>query len=99
MPIQLGTGQTAFDPRLAGVGSPQPTKGGRMAASIVLIKAFLYRGSSEEYTNTYHFDGGAPATQAAWLILDNAVRAEEKKILGPTQSIVRTLGYTAPDTP
>lgn len=70
-----------------------------MAASIVLIKAFPYRGGVEEYSTRYHFDGGAPATDAAWLTLDNNIRAEEKKILPTNQNIERTLGYSADGTP
>jgi hypothetical protein len=70
-----------------------------MAASIVIVKWMAYRGSLEEWSNRYHFDGGAPDTDAKWLALDNAIRAAEKLIFTNEVSIIRSLGYTADDTP
>jgi|SRR5215213_11107782 len=70
-----------------------------MAASLLVIKQFTYKGSLEEWGNRYHFSGGAPADDAHWLTFDSAVRTAEKAILNVQTSIVRTLGYEADDEP
>jgi len=71
-----------------------------MAASIVVVKEITYRGAPEEYSNTYHFDGGPPATQAAWLTFDNNVRAAEKAIYRTGHVVIkRTIGYASDETP
>lgn len=70
-----------------------------MAASIVLIKTINYRGANEEWSNKYHFDGGAPADQAKWLTFANAVWAEERKIFTNAVNLQRVIGYTADGTP
>lgn len=70
-----------------------------MAASLIVIKSFPYRGSGEEWSNRYHFDGGAPEDETKWLALDVAVRAAEKLILLNNCTIVRSIGYAEDDTP
>jgi hypothetical protein len=63
--------------------------------SLTIVKTMPYRGSNEEWTNTYHFDGGDPANDAEWKALADAVIAEEKAIYLSDTVIVRALGHNA----
>lgn len=65
---------------------------------LTLVKRFPYRGdSTEEFSNTYWFDGSEPADDAAWKALADAVFASEKTILRGTTTLVKAYGYNAPN--
>lgn len=63
--------------------------------SITIVKSTTYRGSAEEFSNTYHFNGGTPADAAHWKALADAIIAEEKKIYRSDVTIVRAYGHAA----
>jgi hypothetical protein len=63
--------------------------------SIVTIKRFDWRGSPEEWSNKYHFEGSTPAAAADWKILADAIIAEERKCVTNNVSFVRAYGYVA----
>jgi hypothetical protein len=63
--------------------------------SVTIIKSFTYRGSAEEWTNTYHFDGGDPADAAEWKAIADAIIAEEKTLFSSGTTIVRAIGHKA----
>jgi hypothetical protein len=64
-------------------------------SSLTIIKTFTYRGAAEEFSNTYHFNGGTPADAAAWKALADAVIAQEKTIHESDTVIVRAIGHKA----
>jgi hypothetical protein len=61
--------------------------------SLTVIKSFSYRGAPEEWSNTYHFDGGVPVDQNHWVGLANVIGAEEKKVFSSQCKIVRYVGH------
>ena len=69
-----------------------------MAGSIVVIKKFTYKGSDEEWSNRYHFQGTPPSTPSAWRSLCDAFITQEKAILTTLVTIERVICYTADDS-
>lgn len=63
--------------------------------SITIIKRFKYRGKDEEWSNSYHFSGSTPSSDAGWKTLFDAVIAEEKKCYTSMCKVVRAYGYEA----
>jgi hypothetical protein len=61
----------------------------------MLEKKFTYRGADELFGNTYHFDGGSPASPTRWKDFADIVASVEKGIFNPSVSIVRAVGYDA----
>jgi hypothetical protein len=64
-------------------------------ASITVVKDFLYRGSLEEWSNTYHFTNDAPTTQGRWQTFADAVIAAEKAAHISAVRIIRVTGHKA----
>lgn len=68
-------------------------------ASIRVVKDFLYRGSTRQFSNRYHFTNGAPSDSAHWTTLSDAITAAEKAIHALVGNggakIVATYGYDA----
>lgn len=63
--------------------------------SLKIVKQTPYKGGIKTWSNRYHFNGGVPATEAAWTTFADAVVAAEKAIhLGGTV-IVEAAGYEA----
>lgn len=63
--------------------------------SITIVKDFPYRGIKEPWSNTYHFSGTTPTTDAAWRALADAIWGEERKMLRPDVKFRGYLGYQA----
>lgn len=63
--------------------------------SITLVKRFTYRGQPEEFSNTYHFTGTTPATDAAWKALGQAIFAGEGNLYRTSVKLAKIYGYNA----
>lgn len=63
--------------------------------SITIIKRFTYRGSQEEWSNTYHLEGTTPTNAAGWKTLADAIITSEKSCVRSAVSFVRAYGYQA----
>ncbi len=60
---------------------------------LTLVKEFQYRGKPEEWSNTYHFTGVIPGTDAEWRALAVAVHASEKTCYESGSKLVTAYGY------
>jgi len=63
--------------------------------SITLVKRFDYRGTDEEWSNTYHFTNPNPDDEAAWRELGLAIYETERAILRTDVVLVQLYGYDA----
>jgi hypothetical protein len=65
-----------------------------VAARLVVIKRFSYRGNAlEEFSNEYCLTGATPADAAAWRTLFDALVAQEKTVYSGGVSVVAGYGY------
>jgi hypothetical protein len=61
---------------------------------MTVIKQFNYRDDpNEEWSNKYYFSGASPSSSGAWRALFDALAAEERKLYGPGNHIVRGYAY------
>jgi hypothetical protein len=65
------------------------------APALTIVKTFGYRGAPEEWSNTYHFTGGDPASDSDWKDFADAVIALEKLAVGSYSTIIRAIGHKA----
>jgi hypothetical protein len=63
--------------------------------SLTIVKSMNYRGSPEEWSNTYFMDGALPSSSASWKTLADAVIAEEKSCYSAETTVVRAMGHQA----
>lgn len=63
------------------------------AASIKVVKTIPFKGDTQEWSNRYHFNNGAPTDGAHWTTFADLVVAAEKHIYRSDISIVRVFGY------
>lgn len=63
--------------------------------SVKIVKSFLYKDVTRQWTNRYHFNGGTPADSTHWNTLFDAITAAEKLTLPAAVTIVEALGYAA----
>lgn len=62
--------------------------------SVRTVKRFTYQGdASQLFSNRYYFDGGAPADDAAWHALFDALVLLEEVIFYSTTEIIEAFGY------
>lgn len=67
------------------------------APGVVLYKEFTYRGSPEEWGNTYHFLGDPPSDPAGWRDLVDDLVALETPIIVSLNNITRAICYENTD--
>lgn len=63
--------------------------------SVRIIKDFTYKGTTQRWSNRYHFNGGVPADNTAWNTLFDAIVDAEKSAIGSDSEIVEAVGYLA----
>lgn len=65
---------------------------------LTVVKRFPYRGSTtEEFSNTYHFDGTVPSDASAWRTLFDALVLQEKTVYPSQVQVIRGYGYATDD--
>jgi hypothetical protein len=63
--------------------------------SLTIIKTMQYRGSDEEWSNTYFMTGDLPTSPASWKTLADAVIAEEVSLYKSDIEVTRAIGHKA----
>lgn len=63
--------------------------------SVKITKQFNYRGTTRQWSNRYHFNGGTPADDSHWHTLFDNITAAEKLALFSNNTIVEATGYAA----
>lgn len=62
---------------------------------VTIIKDFSYRGTLEEWSNSYSLTGTTPTTDAAWKTLFDAIITSEKRCYMSASRTVRAIAYKA----
>jgi hypothetical protein len=65
------------------------------AASIKIVKKISWKGGIQEWSNRYHFDGGAPADLTKWTTFADAVVAAERHCFKSWIPFAEAVGYGA----
>lgn len=63
--------------------------------SVKVLKTFSYRGTTKEWSNRYHFNGGTPADNSHWEALFDAIVLKEKAVFKNDVTIVKCVAYEA----
>lgn len=63
--------------------------------SLTITKTFTYRDNDEEWSNTYHFNGGTPASDAEWKAFADAVIADETDCYSVNTAVTSAAGHAA----
>jgi hypothetical protein len=63
--------------------------------SITIVKSFEYRGSPEQWSNTYFMTGALPSGPSSWKTLADAIIAEEVALYDPATTVVKAIGHQA----
>lgn len=63
--------------------------------SVRIVKQMTVKGSTRQWSNRYHFNGGTPADTTHWNTLFDAITTAEKAIHSSGITIVEALGYAA----
>lgn len=63
--------------------------------SLTIVKAMPYRGVTQDWSNTYFFDGTMPASSGSWKTLADNVIAAEKAIYTSATEVTDAIGHEA----
>jgi hypothetical protein len=63
--------------------------------SIRVIKNSPFEGSTKNWGNRYHFNGGTPSDTAHWTTISDLIVTDEAACTADTSTIVETFGYAA----
>lgn len=63
--------------------------------SIRVVKRFQYRGATQEFSNRFYFNGGAPDDSDAWHLFMDQVVLYEKTIYTDAVTIISCTGFEA----
>lgn len=62
--------------------------------AVTIIKEMDYRGTLEEWSNTYLLDGTTPTNPTEWKTLFDAIILSEKQCYTNLSKVIRAYGYT-----
>lgn len=66
---------------------------------VTIVKRFTWRGTAEEWSNSYSFSGPVPADNTEWLTLCNAIADSEVNCYMSSHAVVTYYGYADGDQP
>jgi hypothetical protein len=65
------------------------------AHSVVIVKSFSWKGTTQRWSNRYHFTGSTLPSSGQWDTLMDAIVTAEKAVLPSFVTIVEGIGYDA----